>query len=104
MSTFMMFVPWKTQFIFILILMLGLSYLESKGRGKIWPPLQWLKKIKNRKGPAHRDRTSRTEFDHISAIGPGAQHRLEQLESLKTAGLISRQEYQQKRQEILNGL
>lgn len=42
--------------------------------------------------------------DHIPSTALDAKHRLEQLESLKTAGLISDQEYRQKRQEILNGL
>lgn len=42
--------------------------------------------------------------DHIPSTALDAKRRLEQLESLKTAGLISDQEYRQKRQEILNGL
>lgn len=42
--------------------------------------------------------------DHISSIGPSAQSRLEQLESLKKAGLISDKEYKEKRQQILQNL
>lgn len=42
--------------------------------------------------------------NHIPSTALDAKHRLEQLESLKSAGLITEQEYQQKRQEILRGL
>lgn len=42
--------------------------------------------------------------DHIPSTALDAKQRLEQLESLKTAGLIDEREYQQKRQEILRGL
>lgn len=42
--------------------------------------------------------------DHIPSTALDAKHRLEQLESLKTAGLIDGQEYQQKRNEILKEL
>lgn len=42
--------------------------------------------------------------DHIPSTALDAKRRLEQLESLKSAGLIDDREYQQKRQEILRGL
>lgn len=42
--------------------------------------------------------------NHIPSTALDAKHRLEQLESLKTAGLIDDREYREKRQEILNGL
>ena len=42
--------------------------------------------------------------DHIPSTALDAKRRLEQLESLKTAGLISNQEYQQKRNEIIKEL
>ena len=41
------------------------------------------------------------DHNHISSIGPDPQKRLEQLERLKEAGLITREEYDQKRKEIL---
>ena len=44
------------------------------------------------------------DHEHITVSGQGDKARLEQLDTLKNAGLISDQEYQQKRQEILNGL
>lgn len=42
--------------------------------------------------------------DHISSIGPSAQSRLKQLESLKRAGLISDKEFKEKRQQLLREL
>lgn len=41
------------------------------------------------------------DHNHISSIGPDPQKRLEQLERLKESGLISKEEYDQKRKEIL---
>ena len=42
--------------------------------------------------------------DHIPSTALDAKRRLEQLESLKSAGLVTEEEYRQKRQEILKGL
>ena len=42
--------------------------------------------------------------DHIPSMALDAKGRLEQLESLKSAGLITHEEYQKKREEILRGL
>lgn len=42
--------------------------------------------------------------DHIPSTAPDAKRRLEQLESLRSAGLVSDQEYREKRQEILKEL
>ena len=42
--------------------------------------------------------------NHISSIGPDPKDRLEQLESLKSAGLITDREYKEKRAEILEEL
>lgn len=42
--------------------------------------------------------------DHIPSTALDAKARLEQLETLKEAGLITREEYDQKRREILKGL
>lgn len=107
MSTFMMFVPQQAVFLFLVICCVGffgiyIPYQESKKRGETWKPLRWLKGKTDEKKPVHRKKN--TEFDHISAIGPGKRHRLEQLESLKTAGLIDDREYREKRQEILKEL
>ncbi len=42
--------------------------------------------------------------DQIPATGSSVQSRLEQLESLKAAGLLTKQEYEDKRQAILKDL
>ena len=42
------------------------------------------------------------DHEHITVSGQGSKARLEQLAVLKDAGLLSDQEYQQKRQEILS--
>ena len=48
-------------------------------------------------------RSESPNHEHIIVSGQGSKGRLEQLDTLKSAGLISDQEYRQKRQEILNG-
>lgn len=47
---------------------------------------------------------SAESHDHIPSMALDAKGRLEQLESLKSAGLITHEEYQKKREEILRGL
>ena len=42
--------------------------------------------------------------DHIPSTALNAKERLQQLKDLKEAGLLSPQEYEKKRQEILKGL
>lgn len=42
--------------------------------------------------------------DHIRSTAPGPQKRLEQLKTLLDAGLITEEEYQEKRREILKGI
>ena len=44
------------------------------------------------------------DHDHIPSAELSARERLEQLNTLKEAGLITREEYDQKRQEILSRL
>ena len=44
------------------------------------------------------------DYDHIPSPELSAKERLEQLNTLKEAGLITREEYDQKRQEILSRL
>lgn len=106
MSTFMMFVPRHVVYLFLAICCVGffgiyIPYNESKKRGEVWGPLRWIKGIKKvgRKKPPHPDRIP--QFDHISAIGPGTQHQLEQLNTMKQAGLITQQEYEERRKKFL---
>ncbi len=47
---------------------------------------------------------SEEDSDRIDPIGPSVKIRLEQLQSLKAAGLITLQEYEEKRQKILREL
>ncbi len=47
---------------------------------------------------------SEENSDRIDPIGPSVKIRLEQLQSLKAAGLITLQEYEEKRQKILREL
>ena len=44
------------------------------------------------------------DHDHIPSTALDAKERLEQLESLKTAGLITQAEYEEKRRDILSRL
>ncbi len=54
--------------------------------------------------PAKPAQSADEGHDHIPSMALDAQKRLEQLESLKTAGLITEAEYQEKRREILEEL
>lgn len=92
MSTFMMFVPRYVEFIFLAVLCVGffgiyIPYNESKKKGKVWPPLGWLRRI--------RSMTSRRE----KPARP-VNRRLAQLESLRTAGIISEKEYKERRKKM----
>lgn len=93
MSTFMMFVPQHVEFVFLTICCIGffgmhIPYQESRKKGEVWPPLGWLRKIKG-------------------AVSPGKKparpvnRRLDQMESLRNAGLLTEQEYRRKRNDIL---
>lgn len=50
------------------------------------------------------DRPSAGTHDHIPSTALDAGERLKQLEDLKKAGLITQEEYQEKRHEILSRL
>jgi len=49
-------------------------------------------------------RVDSVDHEHITAAGLDAKARLEQLETLKKAGLLTAEEYAEKRKEILNDL
>ena len=55
----------------------------------------------DKKAPSRQDQPF---HDHIPSMELNAKGRLEQLESLKDAGLITQEEYRKKREEILRGL
>lgn len=73
----------------------GMNLYQAFGKGYIGPQIE-IEEEGDRPFPAGTE-------DRPSAA-PDAKRRLEQLESLKEAGLITDQEYRQKRQEILRGL
>lgn len=109
LSAFMMFTPAAVNFIFMAILCVGffgiyIPYQESKKKGEVWAPLRWLKKITAPRDKARRRGPSRAEFDHISSIGPDERRWLEQLETLKDAGLLSQREYKERRDKITKEL
>ena len=54
--------------------------------------------------PAQGEAPSPQSHDHISSTALSPKQRLEQLETLKGAGLLTDQEYKQKRQEIVKNL
>lgn len=92
MSTFMMFVPQHVDFIFLVILCVGffgiyVPYNESKKKGEVWAPLRRLKRVRGLTSP--KEKQTRP-----------VSHRLEQLENLRSAGIISDQEYKERRREM----
>lgn len=54
------------------------------------------------KSPKPAFRRISPDHEHIAPLSQGTKARLEQLDTLKRAGLISDQEYQQKRREAFN--
>ena len=52
----------------------------------------------------HNSEKNVDNISHYSPIGPDPKTRLEQLETLKEAGLITEKEYKEKRSEILRDL
>ena len=62
--------------------------------------------IEEEEAPVHFTQPEPDSQIHSSAPSPGAdvKGRMEQLESLKSAGLITEQEYREKREEILREL
>ena len=63
---------------------------------------QGRRKYAGRLSPAAPKRTSE-QHDHISSTAPNTQERLEQLKTLKEAGLIDNAEYEQRKKTILKG-
>ena len=93
MSTFMMFVPQHVVFLFLAICCVGffgiyIPYNESKKKGEVWKPLRWLKRMTSlgvrKEKPASTD----------------GRRRLDQLERLREAGIISEEEYKQRRRRM----
>lgn len=88
MSTFMMFVPQRVEFLFFVLLCIGFF--------GVYVPWNERKK----KGTTRKKRPSQPRRIQRSS----ASARLEQLETLKGAGLMDEREYQEKRKDILRDL
>lgn len=57
-----------------------------------------------RETPKQISRPSNAGEGHVPTIGPNVKSRLEQLETLKKAGLVDQEEYIAKRQKILKSM
>lgn len=53
--------------------------------------------------PERVRRPSNAGEGHVATIGPDIQSKLEQLETLKNAGLLDQEEYNEKKRKILRG-
>ena len=90
LSTYMMFLPEKTKW-FCLI---GLCIFVFG----IYIPYEEHKKKK--KQAQKRERKPPQKPNRTASIKAGNQKKLEQLKTLKTAGIISEEEYQEKKREL----
>lgn len=82
----------------------GLTIISLLGMERAGRDFRAGRLSRSPKPPKPVFRTEAPDHEHITVSGHSGTARLEQLDTLKNAGLISDQEYQQKRQEILNGL
>ena len=85
----------------VVITVANVRFLMGKGSG-FWGGFEVSDEEPERPTPTFR--ANSTDHQHITASGPDAKARLEQLETLKNAGLIDEREYQEKRKEIMKGL
>ena len=85
----------------VVITVANVRFLMGKGGG-FWGGFEVSDEGPDRPTPAFRPDS--TDHQHITPSGPDAKARLEQLETLKNAGLIDEREYQEKRKEILREL
>ena len=85
----------------VVITVANVRFLMGKGGG-FWGGFEVSDEGPDRPTPAFRPDSP--DHQHITPSGPDAKARLEQLETLKNAGLIDEREYQEKRKEILREL
>lgn len=98
LSTFMMFTPEMANFIFLVIVVVGFFGIyvplqERKKRG----PQPKPKRFPERKFPRTTPPPERVE--RVSASGI----KLDQLKTLKEAGLLTEEEYRQRRDKMMKG-
>ena len=80
----------------------GLTIVSLLGMERAGKEFRAGKLNRSVKPPKPAFRPEAPDHEHITITDQGDKARLEQLDTLKNAGLISDQEYRQKRQEILN--
>lgn len=79
----------------------GMNAYQAFGKGYAGPQIT----IEEDEEPSRAPSSPVSEnHDHISSTSLDVKGRLEQLKDLKEAGLLSQEEYDKKRQEILKGL
>lgn len=80
----------------------GMNAYQAFGKGYVGPEIR----IEDEEQPERRTVSPppAETHDHIPSTALDAKQRLEQLESLRSAELITNQEYQQKRDKILKEL
>lgn len=89
-STYMSFLPQNTSLFCCIVLAIGFF--------GIFIPYQEHKK-KKRQAQKHSPKQAEKPGQTVSEK-PGTQKKLEQLKTLRTAGIISEEEYQEKKREL----
>ena len=79
-----------------------MSGYQAFGKGYTGPEITIEEDEEPRRGASSSPATQ--THDHIPSTSLDVKGRLEQLKDLKEAGLLSQEEYDKKRQEILKGL
>ena len=88
-STYMMFLPQRTVFFCIIVLAVGFF--------GIFLPYQERRKKKQQ---TKKSAAKKPDAPKPAAGPPADKKRLEQLETLRKAGMLSEEEYQEKKKEI----
>ena len=81
----------------------GMNAYQAFGKSYAGPEIR-IEDEEGQIAPNHPSPPPSEPHDHIPSMALDPKRRLEQLESLKDAGLINDQEYHQKRSEILQEL
>lgn len=79
----------------------AMNAYQAFGKGYAGPQITIEEDEEPRRAPSS---PASETHDHVSSTALDAKARLEQLKELKEAGLLTQEEYDKKRQEILKGL
>lgn len=96
------FGPFGVLWTLIAVGITGMNAYQAFGKGYVGPEITIEEDEEPRRGTASFPTTQ--THDHIPSTALDVKGRLEQLKELKEAGLLSQEEYDKKRQDILNGL